>query len=601
MKMKKVAAVILAVAIIFGSISFYNADSSTEQVKAATAWNLVWSDEFNGTSLDKNTWSYEIGNGNWGWGNGEVEYYTDRTDNVNVSDGTLQIIAKKENYGGKKYTSGRIITKGKKAFLYGKMEAKIKVENGNQDGVWPAFWMMGNNMTQGVGWPYCGEIDIMEHANSNNYVGGCLHWNTNGINGDYSHGSYGSGFEGAENSFGYFYDNENNGINGWHTYGLIWDENHMEWQLDGVTFLQQKITDNNAYCFQKEQFFLLNLAIGGTGTGFTDYKTANDATFQTTTMFVDYVRVYQLGEASQTTTAQPTTTKQAPQETVTSVSYDTVDSVALCKNVFHSYFGGANGWGTATGSISNATNTGVNVHMNSVGDNLWQVQASLQNLEYIAGNTYNYKCTIQSDVTKSVRVKVVGNDDNYIFSQDDITVTANEPYYYETQVTIPENYAGRLDLYFGLGKNHFVNESIDSNTTVNISISDMSFVTEKKIVTAIPVTTQPTMTTKGQNVTTTTKKITEPGRAVIKKVIRKKKSLKIKINKVKTAKGYQIRYSTTKSFKKYKTKNTKRLNYTIKKLKSNKKYYLKVRAYVLNEKGKKMYGRFSEVKKVRTK
>ena len=108
-------------------------ETKTKSVKAADNWNLVWSDEFNGTSLDTSVWSYEIGNRNGGWGNGEIEYYTNRTDNVRVADGSLQIIAKKENYGGQKYTSGRIISKGRKYFKYGKMEARIKVENGNQD------------------------------------------------------------------------------------------------------------------------------------------------------------------------------------------------------------------------------------------------------------------------------------------------------------------------------------------------------------------------------------------------------------------------------------------------------------------------------------
>ena len=79
-------------------------------------------------------------------------------------------------------------------------------------------------------------------------------------------------------AFGYYTDNENNGINGWHTYTLIWDANHMEWQLDGKTYLSQSITSNNAYCFQKEQFFLFNLAIAGPDTGFTNNVTANDAT-----------------------------------------------------------------------------------------------------------------------------------------------------------------------------------------------------------------------------------------------------------------------------------------------------------------------------------
>lgn len=593
-EIKKIVATVLSVTMSVSGIYFVA--GQTKKVEGAE-WNLVWSDEFNGTELDKSVWSYDIGNGDWGWGNGEVEYYTDRKENVDVADGYLQIKAIRENYKGFKYTSGRIKTKDKKAFLYGKMEARLKVENGNQDGVWPAYWMMGNNISN-VGWPRCGEIDIMEHANSSNRVGGCLHW---GINGSTNHGSYGSGEPGKDYIFK---DNVNNGINGWHTYGLIWDAYHMEWQVDGVTYFQQDITKSNAYCFQKEQFFLFNLALGGPQTGFTSNKTPNESTYKTATMYVDWLRVYTSDDIQMPTT-KPVETIDPDAET--KVTYETVDSVADSKNVFGSYFGGANGWGTATGSISNATNTGVNIHADSLGDNLWQIQASLSELDYIAGNTYTYKCTIKSDVTKSVRVKVVGDGDGYIFSEDDITVQAGVPYNYEKKVTIPADYEGRLDLYFGLGKNHFVNENIDSNTSVNINISNMSFVTEKKVITVIPPVTEAPQTTVNETPMATTvalsNPVKKPARVKFAKITAKKKSIKLKLKKIKKAYGYQIRYSINKKFKKSKTKikNTRKLNYTIKKLKSKKKYFIKVRAYVLDSRNNKVYGKFSKIKKIKTK
>ncbi|MBR3645159.1 MAG: glycoside hydrolase family 16 protein, partial [Lachnospiraceae bacterium] len=118
---------------------------NTEEVKAA-GWTQVWSDEFNGNALDTGIWNYDIGGSDGtGWGNNELQFYTNRWDNVQVADGMLKIIAKRENYSGCRFTSGRITTKGKKAFKYGKMEARMKVDGGNQNGVWPAFWMMGND------------------------------------------------------------------------------------------------------------------------------------------------------------------------------------------------------------------------------------------------------------------------------------------------------------------------------------------------------------------------------------------------------------------------------------------------------------------------
>ena len=139
--------------------------STLEQVEAYIAvkhnwgeYELVWSDEFDGTDLDRSVWDYNTGGG--GWGNQELQYYTDRTENVRVEDGNLVIEARKEKYDNRDYTSGRILSKGKKEFLYGKFEARIKFPGGK--GTWPAWWMMGGSMN----WPACGEIDIQEHVGS---------------------------------------------------------------------------------------------------------------------------------------------------------------------------------------------------------------------------------------------------------------------------------------------------------------------------------------------------------------------------------------------------------------------------------------------------
>ncbi len=253
---KKIISYITAIVLVVTGFAF---TPSTKTVSAAadpsdSRWQLEWSDEFDGNSLNTNTWSYEIGTGQNGWGNGEVQYYTNRTDNVFVNDGLLNIRAQRESYNGSNFTSGRIITKNKKYFKYGKMEARIKVVGGNQKGVWPAFWMMGNDIDS-VGWPACGELDIMEHANSNPFYGGCIHWGTNWQD----HAYWGSG---DENSDKYYSDNTNNGINGWHTYGVTWDETTIRWYMDNEVFFLCNTGPGfnaNGY-FQKDAFFLLNLA-----------------------------------------------------------------------------------------------------------------------------------------------------------------------------------------------------------------------------------------------------------------------------------------------------------------------------------------------------
>jgi len=225
-------------------------------------WQLVWSDEFtNGISGD---WVFETGGG--GWGNNELEYY--RRENASVQNGQLVLTAKRENYGGYNYTSVRMKTQGRKSWKYGKIEARIAMPSFS--GAWPAFWMLGDNISS-VGWPSCGEIDIMEHINTGNTDYGTIHWN-NGGHVEYSRNT------------------QVNNITAYHTYTITWDANSINWLVDGVQYSSANIANNvnNTAAFHNNFFILLNFAIGGAWPGYNIDNNAFPAN-----MYVDYVRVYQ--------------------------------------------------------------------------------------------------------------------------------------------------------------------------------------------------------------------------------------------------------------------------------------------------------------------
>ena len=245
-------------------------------------YKLVWSDEFNGTTLDQNVWTIQTGTGNWGWGNDEKQYYTGRSQNLRVEGGYLIIEAKKESYSGSNYTSARIMSQGKKEFKYGRMEASISVPSGG--GLWPAFWMLGQNIGS-VGWPTCGEIDIMEYVgNHPNVVLGTLHTkNNNGGNGiGYSHTTTGI----ADN---------------FHIYGVEWvcEEKNgrdvIRFYIDDKVYgeaTETVIDDRDSWPFNQPFYFILNLAVGGNLGGAID-----DNIWSTQRMMkVDWVRVYQRSE-----------------------------------------------------------------------------------------------------------------------------------------------------------------------------------------------------------------------------------------------------------------------------------------------------------------
>ena len=231
---------------------------------------LVWFEEFdyNGAP-DPSKWTIETGNGDWGWGNGEDQYY--RAQNLEVSDGTLKITAKRENFGGFEYTSGRMKTQGNFNFKYGKAEIRAKLPA--TQGTWPAIWLLGSSHST-LGWPFCGEIDIMEQRgqlNDKSYVLGTVHWN---------HGS-------EYNPASYSLDSQNieNLSTEWHLFTMDWTEDRIKIGVDNNYYYQ--INTNDSMPFFDPFFFIVNVAIGGTLGGNIDPNFSQD------TMEIDYIRVFQ--------------------------------------------------------------------------------------------------------------------------------------------------------------------------------------------------------------------------------------------------------------------------------------------------------------------
>ena len=257
--------------------------SDNEKQTVTTLNKLVLEEEFS-TSGVPNTafWTYDIGTGNNGWGNNELQYYSKRPQNIKVEDGVLKITAIKESFMGAAYTSGRIISKGKFEQKYGRFEARIKMPYGK--GLWPAFWLLGNNIELNletpddpatVAWPKCGEIDIMEYLGSNpTNIFGTVH---------------GPGYSGGNAISKNFALTNNRYDNDFHIFGIEWGENYINYYVDDVLYNQ--ITPKNVpgeWVFNQPFYIILNMAVGGSFPG-----SPNSQTVFPQTMVVDYVRVYQ--------------------------------------------------------------------------------------------------------------------------------------------------------------------------------------------------------------------------------------------------------------------------------------------------------------------
>ena len=238
-------------------------------------WQLAWSDEFDGAALDTTKWSVDTGSG---FGTGQQDYDTDRPENVSVTGGQLVLTARQESFGGEAYTSGRLETNGHFSQKYGKFEARIQIPQGQ--GMWPAFWLLGANYSA-VGWPQCGEIDVMENRGADpTTVVGSMH----GPGGDNMTAGY-SLPSGASFSAGF------------HVFSLEWEPGEMRWYVDGSLYetrTADTLPNSQPWVFDHPFFVILDLAVGGQFGG-----NVGGATTFPQSMQVDYVRVYaRAGESS---------------------------------------------------------------------------------------------------------------------------------------------------------------------------------------------------------------------------------------------------------------------------------------------------------------
>ena len=241
--------------------------SVTVNVAGGGAPALVWSDEFDVDGAPNAAkWGYDIGTGSGGWGNNELQYYTNRVDNAVVAGGILKIIAKKEVFGGSNYTSARLLSKGKYSFKYGRIEVRAKFPTGV--GTWPAAWMLGDNNNT-VGWPACGETDIVEHLGRDlNKIYGTLHYP----------GRSGGNADGNTIIIP-------DATTAFHTYSVDWSATAIKIYVD--TQLYHTVANSGAMPFNQIFFIILNMAMGG------NFGGAVDPAFNSATMEVDYIRVYQ--------------------------------------------------------------------------------------------------------------------------------------------------------------------------------------------------------------------------------------------------------------------------------------------------------------------
>lgn len=259
--------------IFFISITFFGCNQNPIQTLPERSWVLVWSDDFDGKagiSPDSTKWTYDIGNS--GWGNSELQYYTKRPSNVQLSgDGNLIITAIKESFSGASYTSARIKTKGLFSQTYGRFEARIKTPTG--PGIWPAFWLLGDNIDQ-VNWPMCGEIDIMEQRGQQPAITyGSIHGP-----GNFGANAITKGYGLTSGRF----DTD------FHLYAVEWGEDYIDFYID--TYLYQRIKPENIigkWVFNTPFFMILNVAVGGNYVG---YPTSGTPFPQS--MYIDYVKVY---------------------------------------------------------------------------------------------------------------------------------------------------------------------------------------------------------------------------------------------------------------------------------------------------------------------
>lgn len=265
----------LAILLLAGCVS---SERAAPPGRALPGWELVWADEFDGTVIDQASWTPVVMPDPF---NEELQYYTNRVDgapgaNAWLDEGLLVIEARREDFVHRRYTSARLNTKGKREFLYGRFEARIRQPG--EVGMWPAFWMLGSNIDD-VGWPRCGEIDIMEGK------GRLPHWTSGAIH--RGPDPAGNRITAGEHQLqsGSFHDD-------WHVFAVEWSAEDIRWYVDGVPFhrVEKLPGEESAYWPFDEGhsfFIVLNLAVGG----WFDAPHLPPEELSPQRLYVDYVRV----------------------------------------------------------------------------------------------------------------------------------------------------------------------------------------------------------------------------------------------------------------------------------------------------------------------
>lgn len=286
MKQMKILKSILACSVLLSSALLITNCEVDETQTVTNFENLVMADEFDVDGApDPSLWTYDIGDGSAegipGWGNNELQYYTDRPENVKVENGLLVITAREEAFEGSSYTSARITTQNLFEQQYGRFEARIRMPLGK--GIWPAFWLLGNDCDINP-WPQCGEIDVMEYlGDAPTIVFGSAH---------------GPGYN-AGDSISKEYELENDRFDtGFHIFGIEWGPDYINYYVDDELYQQitpettaEEAVDNvpnpGEWVFNRPFYIILNIAVGGNLPG-----APNEDTQFPQRMFVDYVRVY---------------------------------------------------------------------------------------------------------------------------------------------------------------------------------------------------------------------------------------------------------------------------------------------------------------------
>jgi len=254
-----------------------------ETQEVVTLSNLVWEDNFDVDGApDASKWAFEIGDGTAqgipGWGNNELQYYTDRPENVSVENGVLKITARQESFEGSGYTSARLITKGLFQQKYGRFEARVKLPTGQ--GLWPAFWLLGDDSNGDI-WPQIGEIDVMEYLGDEpTQIFGTIH---------------GPQYSGGESISKEYVLDADRFDTGFHIFGIEWTPNVINFYVDDKLYqtlkpadVEEETNGEGEWVFDDREFYMiLNMAVGGNLPG-----PPNADTMFPQTMYVDYVRVY---------------------------------------------------------------------------------------------------------------------------------------------------------------------------------------------------------------------------------------------------------------------------------------------------------------------